>query len=372
MEVDRKTGDGFRIEFAGGGTGGHLFPALSVADELRRRHPDCRIGFIGSRKGIESRLVPRSGYSLRTLPLSGLKGASLAGRVLAAVAAGLAVLRCAGWMLAARPRLVIGVGGYASGPAVLAARVLGVRTMILEQNHFPGATNRWLARWVHRICLPSEAARRRLGGRGVVTGNPVRPEFEAIGAPAGEGTFSVLVFGGSRGARSVNRAVTDALAGLAAMPSPPRIVHQAGADEVEEVKAAYLGSYPADRFEVHAFLEDMPARLEQADFVICRAGASTLSELAAAGRPALLVPYPYAADDHQRHNAEAVAEAGAAVVVLDRDLSGERIVNTVKEMAEDPERRRRMGTAARDLAVPGAAIRIADLVDEMLGGGNVS
>jgi len=358
-----------RIVVAAGGTGGHLFPALAVADELRRRHPAAGIRFVGGRRGIEARLVPSRGYPLRTLPLSGLKGAGMTDRVFAAASAGLAVLRCASWNLRERPDLVIGAGGYASGPAVLAGRLLGIPTMVLEQNHFPGATNRWLAPWVDAVCVPSEAARVRLGGRGIVTGNPVRPEFARIQeAPCGE-ALALLVFGGSRGARSINRAMVDALPALAALGPAPRIVHQTGEDDVGAVTKAYGERYRGGGdFEIRPFLDDMPARLAAADIVICRAGAMTLAELAAAGRPAILVPYPHAADDHQRLNALAVEEAGAAVVVKDADLTGERIVDLVIALAADPERRRLMAVEAKRLARLDAAARIADVADLLLGG----
>ncbi len=352
---------------AGGGTGGHLFPALAVAEELRRRHSDATIVFVGGRRGLEQRLVPLAGFELRTLPLTGIKGASLPAKAVAAAAAGLGVLRCAAWMGRRRPRLVVGVGGYASGPAVLAARLLRLPTMVMEQNHFPGATNRFLAPRVDAVCVPSEEARRRLGNIGIVTGNPVRREFAAIGPPPGGPDLRLLVFGGSRGARSINRALTAALPALRSLKPPPSIVHQTGAEDEAWVAEAHRGYVPG-RSEVRAFLDDMPARLAAADLVVCRAGATTLAELAAAGRPAILVPYPHAADDHQRLNAEAVERAGAAVVLLDRELEGERFAFLVVRLALDPERRRRMAEAARSLAKPHAASRIADVADRLLEG----
>jgi len=169
-----------KIVIAGGGTGGHLFPALALADELKRRHPAAQIEFIGSKRGLEQQLLPRAGFPLFSLRLSGIKGRGPFARLAAAIAAGWAVCRCALHMLASRPQLVVGVGGYASGPAVLAARLLKITTMIMEQNHYPGATNRWLAPRVDAVCLPSDAARERLGGTGIVTGNPVRAEFARI------------------------------------------------------------------------------------------------------------------------------------------------------------------------------------------------
>jgi len=357
-----------RIIFAGGGTGGHLYPALAVADELRRRHPEAEIPFVGGRRGLENRLVPAAGYPLRTLALSGIKGAGLVGRIRAAVAAGWAVLRCLGWMLGRRPDLVIGVGGYASGPAVLAASVLGVKTMVMEQNHFPGATNRFLARRVDAVCLPSEAARGRLGGLGIVTGNPVRAEFAAIGEPPGARELSVLVFGGSRGARSLNRAMSEALPEIAKLDPVPRIVHQTGEADRSEIAAVYSGHLPEGRFEVVSFIDDMPTRFAAADLIVCRAGATTLAELAAAGRPAVLVPYPYAADDHQRLNAEVVEEAGGAVTVLDRELGGARLAALLRELDGDRDRLRRMGRAARTLARPNATSLIAEIAGTLLKG----
>lgn len=356
-----------RIVFAGGGTAGHLHPALAVAREIGDRRPAASIAFVGARRGLERRLVPAAGYPLMALSLSGLKGQSALRRVGAAAAAGWAVARCAVWMLFRRPSLVIGVGGFASGPAVLAARLLRIRTMVLEQNHYPGATNRWLAPRVDAVCLPSETAREHLRGKTYVTGNPVRPELLEIGEPPGGDALSLLVFGGSRGARSINRAVRAALDRLSRIDPPPRIVHQTGADDEDELRAGYA-AYPAGRHEVGAYFEDLPARLAASDLVVCRAGASTIAELCAAGRPAILVPYPHAADDHQRHNAETLERAGAAILLPDAELSGDRVADAVAELASDPERRKAMGRAARSLARPDAARRIADVAEQLLRG----
>jgi UDP-N-acetylglucosamine--N-acetylmuramyl-(pentapeptide) pyrophosphoryl-undecaprenol N-acetylglucosamine transferase len=345
-----------RVVFAGGGTGGHLFPALAVADAIAKLRPGLRIEFVGARRGLESRLVPRAGYPLHTLPLSGLKGASVPARILAAAGAGLGVLRCVAAFLGRRPSLVIGVGGYASGPAVVAAWLLRVPRMLMEQNHFPGATNRFLAPRADLVCVPSEAARARLNGHGVVTGNPVRAAFSAIGpAPSGE-RVSLLVFGGSRGARSINRAVVEALPRLAEAVPGLTIVHQTGEAERDAVAAAY-GQFPSLPSTVLAFIDDMPRRLAEAELVVCRAGATTLAELAAAGRPAILVPYPHAADDHQRLNAEAVRDAGGAVVLPD----GAPVAGEIVALGADRPLRLRMATAMKTLARPDAASRIAAL-----------
>jgi len=357
--------------FAGGGTGGHLFPAIAVADELRRRHPKASIVFIGGTRGLETRLVPQAGYPLRTLSMAGLKGSALAGRLRAAWAAGVAVLRCSGWFLARRPALVIGVGGYASGPAVLAAWLLRVRIMLMEQNHFPGATNRWLAPRADAVCVPSPAAKQRLRGIGIVTGNPVRPEFAAIGPSPGAARVALLAFGGSRGARSINRALVAALPFLAASTPQLRIVHQTGPEEHGAVASAYA-AHPGLDADVRPFLDDMPRRLADADLVVCRAGATTLAELAAAGRPAILVPFPFASDDHQRANAEAVRDAGAAVVIEDREMDGPRCAAEILALAADAPKRRAMADAAKTLARPDAASRIADVADALLSGTEVA
>jgi UDP-N-acetylglucosamine--N-acetylmuramyl-(pentapeptide) pyrophosphoryl-undecaprenol N-acetylglucosamine transferase len=280
--------------------------------------------------------------------------------VQAAAGAGLGVARCVAHFLARRPAVVIGVGGYASGPAVLAAWLLRIPIMLMEQNHFPGATNRFLAPRADVVCVPSEAARARLGGRGVVTGNPIRPEFSAIGPARGEAEVSLLVFGGSRGARSINRAMAEALPHLASGGRGLTIVHQTGEAARDEVAAAYA-SFPSLPSTVLPFLDDMPRRLADADLVVSRAGATTLSELAAAGRPAILVPYPHAADDHQRLNAEAVRDAGGAVVLPDEGLTGEALATAIEALASDPARRLRMAAAVKTLARPDAAERIAEL-----------
>jgi len=349
-----------RIVFAGGGTGGHLFPALAVADAILRLRQDATIEFVGARRGLEARLVPKAGYPLHLLPLSGLKGASAPARLLAAAGAALGVVRCVVAFLLRRPAAVIGVGGYASGPAVLAAWLLRIPTMLMEQNHFPGATNRFLAPRADVVCVPSEAARARLGGRGVVTGNPVRAEFSAIGpAPAAE-PVPVLIFGGSRGARSLNRAVVEALPLLAKARPGLSIVHQTGEAERDRIASAYA-AFPDLPSTVLAFIDDMPRRLAGASLVVCRAGATTLSELAAAGRAAILVPYPHAADDHQTLNAEAVRDAGGAVVLRDEGLTGAALAGAVLELAADRQRRDRMAAAVKSLARTDAADRIATL-----------
>ena len=265
-----------------------------------------------------------------------------------------------------RPDLVIGVGGYASGPAVLAASWTGMTTMMLEQNHFPGATNRWLAPRVDAVCVPSKDARERLGGVGVVTGNPVRAAFFETGDLPLDSRPSLLVFGGSRGAHSINCAMSAIVAELARLDPAPRVVHQCGEADADAVREA-ARAYPDGLYEVQAFLDDMPARLAAADLVVCRAGASTLSELTAAGRPAILIPYPHAADDHQRHNAESMARMDAARVVTDAELGDGRLAGVLSELLTDREALRRMGASARRYGKPDATRRIVAIARGLLG-----
>jgi UDP-N-acetylglucosamine--N-acetylmuramyl-(pentapeptide) pyrophosphoryl-undecaprenol N-acetylglucosamine transferase len=359
-------GDGYKIVFAGGGTGGHLYPALVVAAALRDSLGESTaITFVGAQRGIEQRLVPEAGYPLVSLRISGIKGRGPFDKLKAAFAAARAVLFCFFWMRRQRPDLVVGVGGYASGPAVLAASWTNVSTMVMEQNHFPGATNRWLAPRVDAVCVPSEDARKRMGGVGIVTGNPVRAAFFEIGELPLGSRPSLLVFGGSRGAHSINRAMSSIVADLARLEPAPRIVHQCGeADEAAVREGAR--AYPEGLYEVQPFLDDMPARLAAADLVVCRAGASTLSELTAAGRPAILIPYPHAADDHQRHNAESIARVGAARVVTDAELGDGRLAGLLEELLADRETLRRMGTAARQLGKSNATQNIVDVARGLL------
>ncbi len=352
----------FYIVFAAGGTGGHLFPAIAVAGELRRRHPEAAIDFVGGKRGLETRLVPQAGFPLRTLPVAGLKGTKSFARIVASAAAALAVFRCVWWFLVRRPGLVVGAGGYASGPAVLAAWLLRVPTMLMEQNHFPGATNRWLAPRANAVCVPSQAARARLGGTGLITGNPVRPEFATIGPSPNGRHLGLLVFGGSRGARSINRAVVAALPQLAAMTPTPLIVHQTGPEEHEAVVRAYA-SHPALTADVRPFLDDMSQRLAAADLVICRAGASTVTEIAAAGVASVMVPYPHAVDDHQTHNARYLAERGAAVLIPQREFTPENLARLLSEFTR--ERLLAMAQAARAAGKPDATRAVADVCVEL-------
>ena len=361
-----------RIVIAGGGTGGHLYPGIAVARELLTRSPGAQVSFAGTAKGIESRVVPREGFGLDLIRSGGLKGKSIVDRARGAVLVPFGLADA--WRVVSRrqPDLVIGVGGYSSGPVVLVAALRGIPTMLLEQNAVPGLTNRLLARVVRAAAVTFESTQTFFGSKAFVSGNPVRPEFlepAESGRQRGEGgtdatVTRVLVFGGSQGAHAINVAMVEAAAELAAVGSHLRLTHQTGERDVEMVRAAYRqAGLSAD---VEPFLYDMGRRLKQADVVVCRAGATTLAEIAAVGKAAILIPLPTATDDHQRKNAEAMAAAGAASVLLQPGMTGAALAQRIVALATDPAGRERMAAAARRLARPDAARVIVDRALELV------
>jgi len=358
-----------RVVIAGGGTGGHLFPGIAVAHELIARRPGTVISFAGTAQGIEAKVLPREGFALDLIRSGGIKGKSVVGRV-----RGASLLPASAWdawtiVAHRRPQLVIGVGGYSSGPVVLMAALRGIPTMVLEQNAVPGLTNRLLAPFVRAAAVTFESTLGYFSGKAFVSGNPVRPEFlEAVGLLTGTGadeqssTARVLVFGGSQGAHAINVAMVEAASELAAGP-PLRLTHQTGERDVEMVRTAYRRA--GISAEVEPFLYDMGQRLRHADVIVCRAGATTLAEITAAGRAAILIPLPTATDDHQRKNAESLVDAGAAELLLQRDASGEALASRVQALAADPARRQRLASVARGLAKPDAARVIVDRALEL-------
>jgi UDP-N-acetylglucosamine--N-acetylmuramyl-(pentapeptide) pyrophosphoryl-undecaprenol N-acetylglucosamine transferase len=359
-----------RVVIAGGGTGGHLFPGIAVARELLRRRPDAVITFAGTARGIQSRVIPREGFQLDLLRSAGLKGTSLRARIRGVLLLPLSAVDA--WSILSRrsPDLVIGVGGYSSGPVVLFAALRRIPTLLLEQNAVPGMTNRLLARAVGAAAVSFESTVRYFGRRAIVAGNPVRPEFlseQNRPAVRAAGPPRILIFGGSQGAHAINVAMVEAAPQLALHPGGLAITHQTGERDLELVRDGYRRSGLEARVE--PFLFAMDREINAADLVVCRAGATTIAELTAAGRPAVLVPLPTAADDHQRKNAEVLAGAGAAEIVDQKDLSGPAIAGRIAALVGDPVRLDRMAAAARRLARPDAARVIADKALELAGTG---
>ena len=359
-----------RVVIAGGGTGGHLYPGIAVARELQARVPGSVVSFAGTARGLEQRIVPREGFPLDLLRSGGLKGKSLADLVRGAALVPASLVDAWRIISARAPDLVIGVGGYSSGPVVLIAAVRGVPTMVLEQNAVPGLTNRLLARVVKAAAVTFESSREFFGAKAFVSGNPVRAEFlEQAGSSRESGAddeVRVLVFGGSQGAHAINVAMVEAAEELAAVRPHLRLTHQTGERDVEMVRAGYRRAGLAA--DVEPFLYDMGRRIGAADLIVCRAGATTLSEITAAGKAAILIPLPTATDDHQRKNAEALASQGAAEVLLQGAqgaLTASVLANRVRTLAADPGARRRMAAAARALARPDAARLIVDRALEL-------
>ncbi len=347
-----------RVIVAGGGTGGHLYPGIAVARAMLRHDPTLRVSFAGTTRGIEHRVVPQEGFELDLIRSAGLKGKSAG-----AVARGLGVLPLSGvdaWRVLSRrrPSLVIGVGGYSSGPVVALAALRGVPTLLLEQNAMPGLANRLLSRLVDAAAVTYEASLPWFHGHGVVTGNPVRDAFLSVPPrPVGGTRRTLLVFGGSQGARAINQAMVAAAAHLRDVTGALVIVHQTGPHDEVSVREGYQKAGVVA--EVHRYLDDMPERMADADLLVCRAGATTLAELTVAGRAAVLIPLPGATDDHQRQNAAALVAEGAAVVVDERNLTPAALAATIGDLLVDDDRRAAIAERARSLARPDAAEQIA-------------
>ncbi len=352
------------VIIAGGGTGGHIYPGIAIAQECKRRNPNCEIVFVGTARGLETKIVPREGFKLELIEIAALKGVSIAKRIKSLLMLPKSFLVVRSLIQKYKPDVVIGVGGYASGPMLLIASLMGVPTMVAEQNALPGFTNRVLARFVKAAAVSFAEAKSFFRGKAEITGNPVRAEFFSVPARTPGTVTNILITGGSQGARAVNEAFVAALPLLEAHKDKLAIVHQTGELDFEKVKAAYAQS--SLRAEVKPFIEKIVDEFAKADLVISRAGATTVAELAAAGRPAMMVPLPWAADDHQRKNAEAVERAGAGRMILQSELSGERLANELLALINDPQTLAAMSAASKTLAHPDAAARVVSMAESII------
>jgi UDP-N-acetylglucosamine--N-acetylmuramyl-(pentapeptide) pyrophosphoryl-undecaprenol N-acetylglucosamine transferase len=354
-----------RVAIAGGGTGGHIIPALAIADELKVAH-GAEILFVGTPRGLESRLVPQAGYQLSMIKVGQFNNVSMATKARTLLDLPLSLIRCRKLLGEFKPDAVVGVGGYASGPAMVAAILSGTPTLAFEPNAYPGLANRLVGKRVKAAAVNFTAAAKYFHNA-QITGIPVRSEFFHLLPRPANAQPHLLVFGGSQGARAFNATMPKIAAGLLAAVPGLTLLHQAGARHVEATLAAYQASgAPSERWEVHAFLEDMPRRFEGADLVLSRSGASTVAELCAAGKPSLLVPFPQAADDHQRKNAEVLAAAGAARMLLEQELTPERLQHSLTELLVDRAVLERMSEQAGKLARPDATTRLARMVQEIV------
>lgn len=341
-----------------------MVPALAIARELRDAH-DAEVRFVGTARGLETRLVPEAGFPLELIKVGQLKNVSLATRARTLFDLPLGVLRCVGLLRNFRPQVVIGVGGYASGPAMMAAILLRIPTLAFEPNAVPGLANRLVGKHVSAAAVNLRETTRYFRNA-KVTGTPVRPEFFAIEPrPAGPAQ-RLLVFGASQGARVLNETMPKVMAELLERFPELTIVHQTGARHSETTLAVYReAGIGFGRLTVTPYLDDMAAQFAAADLILCRSGASSVAEVAAAGRAAVLIPFPQAADDHQRKNAEAFVAAGAAELIIEAELTPERLLRVLTELLSDDHRRVAMGERARALAHPQAVREIAGMAVEL-------
>lgn len=351
-----------RFIMAGGGTGGHIIPAIAVAKELRRRGHEPF--FIGTRRGLEAKLVPQAGIEIEWIEIGGLNRVGLWQRIKSLLQLPLSVLRVMRIISRRKPAGVFSMGGYVAGPVVIAARLKGLPVVVMEPNAIPGMTNRQMGRFVSRAMINfPETAKFFPAGRSELTGMPVRADFFQLLATRHGGPFTVLITGGSQGSRTLNNAARDSWPLFRNSGLAVRFIHQTGTAHYEELAREFQETGLTG--EVTAFINDMPAAFAAADIVVCRSGASTVSELAAAGKPSILVPFPFAADNHQQRNAEALAEIGAARLVLDSEMTGQRLYEEVSRLMNDKEELQTMGEKARAFARSGAAARAAEILEEL-------
>ncbi len=351
-----------KIVIAGGGTGGHLFPGIAVAQAFEAKAPGTEVLFVGGKKDFEKNAVKSAGFEHRALSVEGLKGRGLFNQIKALVKLCISIFSALGILIKFRPKLVLGVGGYASAPCVMAAFPLFIKTAIQEQNLAPGLTNRVLGRLAGRIYVSFAGTMDFFkAGKVRIFGNPVRKGLlspKKMNLPQLENrTFTVLILGGSQGARGINKAMTDALTNLR-RPGQFSFIHQTGEKDLIESQRAY--EFWGGDAVVKPFFNDMEKQYGEADLVICRAGASTVAELTALGKPAIFIPFPQAADNHQEKNARALEEADAAEVILESALSGSILADRIIHYENDREALKAMGQKAGKLGRPGAAGDIAE------------
>lgn len=361
MEQSNKA---LNVVLAAGGTGGHLFPAVAIADAIMELAPGSRCLFIASGKDLEKRIIGGAGYPMETISISGIAGLGLFTKIKAASKIPGALLKSAAILKGFGADIVVGMGSYTAGPVLMAAKMLGIPTAIHEQNRFPGITNRTMAKYVGRVYSSfDDTFQLEKPEKLRYLGNPVRKDIVSF-AQNGEGNdnkgksfFKVLVLGGSQGARSINRTVSAALSFLGS-PEKIEFIHQTGMNDYEDVKSAYRKT--GVKAEVQPFFTDMARTYSDADLLVCRAGASTVAEIAVMGKPAIFIPFPAAAGGHQSQNAEALEKAGAAIIIEEKDLSPEALASRITGLMESPEALREMSLVSRSFGRPDAAKEIAN------------
>ncbi len=353
-----------KVLFAAGGTGGHIFPAIAVAKEIMKRDGGNEILFVGTAKGLETRIVKENGFQLSLIHSVGLKNVGIRGKAKGIAVLPKSFLEARQIIRQFRPHVVVGGGGYVSGPVLMMAAIMGVPTLVMDSNALPGFTNRQLARFVDKAALTFEVSLPYFGKKGIVTGNPVRHEFFEIESKQRTGTFHLLIFGGSQGARAINDAMADSLEPLAPFGDRLTITHQTGESDFEHIRDAY-GASAFLNSDVRPFISDMFNEFRKADLIVSRAGATTCAELAAAGKASIMIPLPTAADDHQRKNAEALESNGASKMILQKDLTGELLASEIGKLIDAPREINEMESAAKAMGRSDAAEKTADLIEEL-------
>ncbi|MEK6683144.1 MAG: undecaprenyldiphospho-muramoylpentapeptide beta-N-acetylglucosaminyltransferase [Nitrospirota bacterium] len=359
-----------RVVIAGGGTGGHLFPGVALAREFERQRAGATVLFVGTARGLESKIIPKEGFDLRLIPIGGWVGQGGLRKMKTLLQLPSGLRRSWKILREARPDLVIGVGGYASAPVMIMAGLMRLPRVLVEPNAVPGLTNRFLGPWVDRIYLSFEETRswfNRRAGSVRVFGNPVRRDILSAGERPSGGTQqkTLLVMGGSQGSRVINRAMAEALTGLDAWKANVRIIHQSGEKDAVGLQEIY--SDQGFDATVAPFLSPVSEAYRAADLVVCRSGATTVAELTACGRPAILIPFPFATHGHQEKNARALAEAGAAELILEQDLTGDRLAKAIASLLAEPARLKRMAEQSRRLGRPDAAEKIVKDCLQLIG-----
>jgi UDP-N-acetylglucosamine--N-acetylmuramyl-(pentapeptide) pyrophosphoryl-undecaprenol N-acetylglucosamine transferase len=354
-----------RVLFAAGGTGGHIYPAIAVANEVVRRDAGSIVRFVGTARGLETKLVPQAGFELSLIESAGLINMGWGARLRGLAVLPKSFLDARRLIREFRPEAVVGAGGYVSGPVLMTAALMRRPTLVMESNAVPGFTNRRLARFVDAAALSFEASLPYFNGKGVVTGNPVRREFFDIPARRRDTTrTSLLLFGGSQGARAVNEAMIAALPHLENYRERLRVTHQTGKLDFERVRAAYAAVRWEENSRVREYIDDMMDEFADADLIVSRAGATTAAELMAAGKTAIMVPLPGQVE--QQRNAEALRDAGAAAMIPQAELTGERLASEIAKLVDDPEEITRREQAARRLARPDAAAAAVDMIERLV------
>jgi UDP-N-acetylglucosamine--N-acetylmuramyl-(pentapeptide) pyrophosphoryl-undecaprenol N-acetylglucosamine transferase len=358
-----------RVIIAAGGTGGHLYPGVALAREFERQMPGSDTMFVGTTRGLETNVVPREGFELITIAARGVMGKGVGGALQGLAVVPLGVAQCLAVCRKRRPDLAIGVGGYTSPPLILAAFLLGIKRVIVEPNAYPGVANRVLSPIANRVFVSFADAVPYFGSNKTrIVGTPIRREFLEVGTETRQAGLTLLILGGSQGARSINRAMIAALPALVAAHPGLRVIHQTGERDVEEVSSAYR-AYPSIQAEIVPFLYDMPRAFRQADLIVSRSGATTVAEITACGKPVVLIPFPHAIHGHQDRNARVLERAGAAQVIVDARLSGELLAGAISALLARPDHLREMARCSKSLGQADAAQQVVAACRELVGAG---